>query len=61
MVHAGQDAKAGLDRVAGSPWVDRLARVGLPARGATYLVIGVLALQAAVTFDANRRGGWTRR
>jgi len=31
-----------------SPWIERLARVGFVARGLVYLVIGVLAVQAAL-------------
>lgn len=31
-----------------SPWIERLARVGIVARGLVYLVIGALAVQAAV-------------
>ena len=30
-----------------NPWVERLARCGLAARGVVYAVIGVLAVQAA--------------
>ena len=47
MAHAGQEAKAGLDQAVASPWIDRLARAGLTARGAIYIVIGLLALQVA--------------
>lgn len=34
---------------AAAPWIQRLARFGYAARGAVYLVIGIIAVQAAVT------------
>lgn len=40
------------DRAAESPWVERLARAGLVARGVLYALVGVLALQVA----AGRKG-----
>jgi hypothetical protein len=36
------------DDAADSPWLGRLARFGLVARGAVYLIIGVLALKLAL-------------
>ena len=36
-----------LHRATAGPWPERLARLGLAARGVLYLVIGVLALQVA--------------
>lgn len=40
---AEQSAK----RVADSPWIDRLARLGFCARGLIYIVVGLIALQIA--------------
>lgn len=34
-------------RVADSPWIDRLARLGFCARGVVYIVVGLIALQIA--------------
>jgi len=42
------EASAAARRVAHSPWVGWLARLGLAARGVVYLLIGVLALQIAI-------------
>src|SRR4051794_9759297 len=41
------DAKTGARRAAHSPWIDRMARFGLAARGLVYLVIGWIAAQIA--------------
>ena len=38
-----------------SPWIERLGRFGYAAKGVVYLVIGVLAVQAAL----GRGGGTT--
>lgn len=43
-----RDAKAAARSAAGSPWLHRLARLGLAARGVTYLLIGLLAVQVAL-------------
>ncbi len=43
----GRDVKNSARQAANSKWLDRLARLGLVARGATYLLIGWLALQVA--------------
>jgi Domain of Unknown Function (DUF1206) len=42
-----QDAKAGARQAAHSPWVDRMARFGLAARGLVYVVIAWIAAQIA--------------
>jgi hypothetical protein len=47
------DAKAGARRAARSPWIDRLARYGLAARGLVYVVIAWIAAQIA--FGGSRR------
>lgn len=44
---AGRSATAAARRAAGSPALDRLARVGLACRGVLYALIGVLAIQIA--------------
>ncbi|HET6817869.1 MAG TPA: DUF1206 domain-containing protein [Mycobacteriales bacterium] len=41
------DAKHRMRRAARSDWVDRLARMGLAARGLVYVVIGWIAVQIA--------------
>ncbi len=43
----GQDAKFAARRAANSKWLDRLARLGLVARGIIYVLVGWLALQVA--------------
>lgn len=43
-----QAARAAPDRVAQSTWVDRLARVGLVAKGVSYGLVGVLAAALAI-------------
>jgi hypothetical protein len=43
----GRDLKDTARQVADSPWIDRLARLGLVARGVTYVLVGWLALQIA--------------
>ena len=40
-------ALRGVRQAARNPWVERLARLGLAARGVVYTVIGMLAVQAA--------------
>jgi hypothetical protein len=50
---AGHAAAAAARRAGDSPWIDRLARVGLAARGLVYILIAVLAYQVA---SGNRRG-----
>jgi len=40
-------AEVAVRQAARNPWVERLARFGLVARGIVYAVIGVLAIQAA--------------
>lgn len=42
------DVASAASAAARSPWLHRLARLGLAARGVTYLVIGVLAVQVAL-------------
>jgi hypothetical protein len=57
-VTAGE-AKHGMRRAAHSDWVDRLARVGLAARGLVYLVIAWIAGQIAFggsSHQADRQG-----
>lgn len=44
--------RSGARAAADSPWVDRLARLGLAARGLVYVVVGVIAIQIA-TGDAS--------
>ncbi len=44
----GREARATAGPAAGSPWLHRLARLGLAARGVTYLLIGLLAVQVAL-------------
>src|SRR4051794_29050425 len=41
------DAKTDARRAAHSPWIDRMARFGLAARGLVYVVIGWIAVQIA--------------
>lgn len=53
------DAKHGMHRAARSDWVDRLARIGLGARGLVYLVIAWLAGEIALggsSHQADRQG-----
>ena len=56
IVHPGSDIKAGAEQVEtkardavrkASPWIVRLGRFGLVAKGVVYLIIGALAIQAA--------------
>jgi hypothetical protein len=48
---SGSDAKNtvkdGAREAADSKWIDRLARLGLAARGLVYVVVGIIALQIA--------------
>ncbi len=48
-------AGAAARQAAGNPWIDRLARVGLAARGTVYLVVGVIALQIAFGHGGGKR------
>lgn len=48
MTDVGQEAKQNLNQAASSPWIDRLARAGLAARGVVYVLIGLLAVQVAL-------------
>lgn len=43
----GRDVKNSAHKAANSKWLERLARLGLVARGVTYLLVGWLALQVA--------------
>lgn len=43
----GRDAESATRSAADSPWLHRLARLGLTARGFTYVLIGLLAVQVA--------------
>jgi Domain of Unknown Function (DUF1206) len=59
-IEAGQAGQAGR-RVAGaarqagnSVWVDRLARLGLMARGLVYILVGILAFQVAFVNRSKR-------
>lgn len=52
--HAGNVADHAQREVA--PWVEKLARFGYAAKGFTYVLIGLLALQAALT-DGGDVGG----
>jgi hypothetical protein len=45
---ARREAKATLDGVAKHPWTEWLARFGYAAKGAVYIVVGVLASMAAL-------------
>ena len=47
--HAGSKSQSDdlADKAAESPWVERLARAGLAARGLLYVMVGALALQVA--------------
>lgn len=40
-------AEQSVRRAAESPWVERLARLGFVARGVSYVIVGLLALQIA--------------
>lgn len=42
------DARSGAEAVARSPWLHRLARLGLAARGVIYVLVGLLAVQVAL-------------
>lgn len=56
---AKETAKNGARAAADSPWIDRLARLGLAARGLVYVVVGVIALQIAggsSSSQADRQG-----
>jgi hypothetical protein len=55
----GRDARKAARRAANSPWVDRMARLGLIARGVTYVLVGWLALQVAFGHSGKQadRGG----
>jgi hypothetical protein len=44
---AGPRAEQAVRQAVRNPWVERLARFGLAARGVVYTVVGVLAVQAA--------------
>jgi len=44
---AGNQAEQAVRRAARNPWVERLARFGLAARGLVYAVVGLLAVQTA--------------
>jgi len=50
-------------RAADSKWVERLARIGLLARGLVYVLIGVLAMQIALghhpSAQANQQGAFS--
>ncbi len=58
----GRDAKDAARRAAGSPWLQRLAQLGLIARGLIYVLIGWLALQIALGHSGAQadRGGAVR-
>ncbi len=55
----GREAKDTVRWAASSKWLDRLARAGLVARGATYVLVGWLALQVAFGHSGKQadRGG----
>lgn len=44
----GQSAKRTAQQVVNAPWVERLARFGLAAKGFVYGIVGILAAQAAL-------------
>jgi hypothetical protein len=44
---AGNQAERAVRQAARNPWVERLARFGLAARGVVYAVVGLLAVQTA--------------
>src|SRR3954452_7291269 len=53
------ETKAGARRAARSPWIDRMARFGLAARGLVYIVIAWIAAQIAFggsSQQADRQG-----
>jgi len=57
----GGDARQAARRVADSPWLERIARLGLVGRGLIYLLVGWLALQIALGHNAQAdRGGAIR-
>ncbi len=58
-VDFGHDAENTARRAANSKWLDRLARLGLVARGAIYILVGWLALQIALGNSGKQadRGG----
>jgi len=58
----GGDAKNAARRAADSPWLERLARLGLVGRGLIYVLIGWLALQIALGHSGAQadRGGAIR-
>jgi len=43
----GRQAAGAVRRAGDNPWVERLARVGFVARGLTYILIGIAAVQIA--------------
>lgn len=45
--HLGRHTAGSARQAANSPWLDRLARVGLASRGLVFILIGVLAVQLA--------------
>src|SRR5688572_5558012 len=56
-VRTKEDAKAGAQKLEAearhavgkaSPWIVRLGRLGLVAKGVVYLIVGALAIQAAL-------------
>ena len=46
---AATQAEQSVRQAAESPWVERLARLGFVARGVSYVIVGLLALQIAWT------------
>jgi Domain of Unknown Function (DUF1206) len=47
------DAKQAAHEAASSPWTERLARAGLVAKGLTFGLVGVLALNVAISGSGN--------
>lgn len=45
-----EQAKTTIDKVSVNPWMERLARFGYGSKGVVYIVVGVLAVQAATGF-----------
>lgn len=43
-----ENADQAVDRAAGSPWVERMARWGMVVRGTLYVIVGVIAVRVAL-------------
>lgn len=59
--HTASGAEDAAKRASDSHWIDRLARMGLSARGVVYLLVGWFAIQIALghsTRQASRQGAF---